>query len=444
MRTTRNILAVVAVMALLVGSAHAASITAVTWGASPSTDGSIDWSAGNAGFSHAISFEKGTPANTTYTSADGYGLTGSTTMTFYGVNKGTFSSLGGSGSINATKDHTGGTQKIGQITQEFVYEGPGSANNASLVLTGLLPNSHYRLDLYQSSNYGGNLQDFSFDNTVPGEATLNGISRGNTKITVDYTTGGNTSVTLHAYRQSSGSMHWYAFSNAILSTPPTVDLAITTNTGTGGASGQVRRGADETHSFGGTQFHVKNSGGGSTTRKGYIRFDTSTLTDPVIGATLDLVVSQEDIGNNSNVQTIHVYGMTDESLDGWLTSSATWAGAPANDTSSAYEADLTEAVLLGTFTYQGSEGVGITKSFTSDLLVDFLNDDTNGEVTFILGRTGSQGGHNLLFAGDSHQTFDPPTLRVTMLAPIPEPMTMLAVGLGISGLGGYIRKRRRA
>ena len=39
---------------------------------------------------------------------------------------------------------------------------------------------------------------------------------------------------------------------------------------------------------------------------------------------------------------------------------------------------------------------------------------------------------------------------VTVAAPpgpggaIPEPMTMLAVGLGISGLGGYIRKRRRA
>ena len=28
--------------------------------------------------------------------------------------------------------------------------------------------------------------------------------------------------------------------------------------------------------------------------------------------------------------------------------------------------------------------------------------------------------------------------------PIPEPLTMLAVGLGISGLGGYVRKRRRA
>ena len=33
-------------------------------------------------------------------------------------------------------------------------------------------------------------------------------------------------------------------------------------------------------------------------------------------------------------------------------------------------------------------------------------------------------------------------LRVTYI--IPEPMTMLAIGLGISGLGGYIRKRRRA
>ena len=29
-------------------------------------------------------------------------------------------------------------------------------------------------------------------------------------------------------------------------------------------------------------------------------------------------------------------------------------------------------------------------------------------------------------------------------APIPEPMTMLAVGLSVAGLGGYVRKRRRA
>ena len=34
--------------------------------------------------------------------------------------------------------------------------------------------------------------------------------------------------------------------------------------------------------------------------------------------------------------------------------------------------------------------------------------------------------------------------ELTATATIPEPMTMIAVGLGISSLGGYIRKRRRA
>ena len=33
---------------------------------------------------------------------------------------------------------------------------------------------------------------------------------------------------------------------------------------------------------------------------------------------------------------------------------------------------------------------------------------------------------------------------LTVSGPIPEPMTMLAVGLAVAGLGGYIRKRRRA
>ena len=35
-------------------------------------------------------------------------------------------------------------------------------------------------------------------------------------------------------------------------------------------------------------------------------------------------------------------------------------------------------------------------------------------------------------------------VEILEAATIPEPMTMLAVGMGISGLGGYIRKRRRA
>ena len=37
-----------------------------------------------------------------------------------------------------------------------------------------------------------------------------------------------------------------------------------------------------------------------------------------------------------------------------------------------------------------------------------------------------------------------PTFEFNVVQPVPEPMTMLAVGLGITSLGGYVRKRRRA
>ena len=125
-------LAAVIVAGALVPTAYGNTISVSTWGASPSSDGSIDWSLGNAGFTHAISFESGTPANTTYTSTDGYGLTGSTTMTFYGSNGGTYTGAGGSITLTgATNQHTGGAQTIGQITQEFIYGGNAEFTEAA-------------------------------------------------------------------------------------------------------------------------------------------------------------------------------------------------------------------------------------------------------------------------------------------------------------------------
>ena len=116
-------LSAVVIAVALASAADGAVMSESVWGASPSSDGTIDWSAGNAGFSHAISFEVGTLDNTTYDSADGYGLTGATTMTFYGASAGTYTGPGGSITLNTTNQLTGTAATIGHITQEFVYGG---------------------------------------------------------------------------------------------------------------------------------------------------------------------------------------------------------------------------------------------------------------------------------------------------------------------------------
>ena len=51
---------------------------------------------------------------------------------------------------------------------------------------------------------------------------------------------------------------------------------------------------------------------------------------------------------------------------------------------------------------------------------------------------------NIRLSGAAVGTDANPILNAVTLEVIPEPMTMLAVGLGLGGLGGYVRKRRRA
>ena len=195
--------------------------------------------------------------------------------------------------------------------------------------------------------------------------------------------------------------------------PPTLKIterssvAATTRDGTGGVSGHVNYvdGGD----FGNAQWHVKNVGASSLTRKGYIRFDSSSFDFTASNASLNLVVSLEGL-DAGDIDTINVYGITDQSLDLVpLTNGLPWADAPANDIGSGYAADLNKAALLGAFTYQGNERIGLYKSFRSQALVDFLNADTNGLVTLVLGRV-DLNGVNLLFAGETHSAYAPPML----------------------------------
>ena len=85
----------------------------------------------------------------------------------------------------------------------------------------------------------------------------------------------------------------------------------------------------------------------------------------------------EAVGGTS---VLNVYGLTDGAAgQNWGESAITWNNAPANATAS--DSGVTgDAVLLGTWTVS-SNGA---HSFTSTNLVNFVNADTDHQLTFIL------------------------------------------------------------
>ncbi len=242
-------------------------------------------------------------------------------------------------------------------------------------------------------------------------------------------------------------------------------LTITTNTGANGVSGVVSRdpgiteepGLDGTGSFPGL-LNIKNTYSGvpatqsnpATTRKGYIRFDVSSLNFTVTTATLSL--EAHVIGLNAGTtRTINVYGLIDGANDGWDSASMNWANAPANVTTSG--SDFTAAAtLLGIFTLVANDDntpntadPGPTFDFSSAVLTSFINADTNGLVTIMLSadNTGipNDDGKNAAFATENTTIngTDPAVFRsAPTLTLIPEPSSAL-----LGGLGALLLLRRR-
>jgi len=140
---------------------------------------------------------------------------------------------------------------------------------------------------------------------------------------------------------------------------------------------------------------IKNSNGGGTDRKGYIRFDVA---GGVAEASLNLTVTvnnQGGGGSTPQVFTVEVYGLS-ESLDHtWVESEITWDNAPGNSLSDhEFTADAT---FLGSFLVD-QLSAGDAVSFSDPALVDFINQDTDNQITLLLRRTTGNGSYNLGFA----------------------------------------------
>ncbi len=218
----------------------------------------------------------------------------------------------------------------------------------------------------------------------------------------------------------------------------------------------VRLGTPTQNYGGDSNLWVKNSGTGSTTRKSYIKFDVSTLElESIADAKLMLEVKINNSGGNPNdptpqAYTVNVWGLDDgHAGEGWDESLITWNTAPANDTA---DNDLIpgEVTFLGQFVTplinpaQTPDPVLVDltnlESESLDALLTFLRADTDGQVTFILNREPTPG-NNLTFASKESAAMAP---TLSLFYTIPEPGTIALLSLAACGVGGYVRKRRRA
>ena len=225
-------------------------------------------------------------------------------------------------------------------------------------------------------------------------------------------------------------------------------LSITTNDGNG-ADAYVQKGNATTNYGTAANVTVKNSGTSTTTRKGYLRFDLSSLSQLATNVSLNLDVATNNQGGGSTtpaVQVVNVYGLNDaEAGQNWVEGDGgtdnnpageiNWNNAPAN-TLADNGIDTTKATLLGSFTVPALTPPQSIQ-FTSLDLVNFVNADTDGLATIILQRQTFNSSWNLAFASGEHATLAAPTLAI---ATVPEPASMAMLLLGLPAI---IRRRKR-
>lgn len=243
-----------------------------------------------------------------------------------------------------------------------------------------------------------------------------------------------------------------AFNDVVpLSTSPVMQV-VTTATGFG-ADAFVRSGGQSGNNFGSDpSIHIKTttSGTGDFNRKGWLRFDISGLPPAPTGTAgietveLSLVVegfsplgaTAADIDWDFNI-----FGLDDSNADVlWDEGSINWDNAPGNDTGSAGGVNPAETTFLGQFTLTGFGEAGALATLTGQELIDFLEADTNGMLTFIITRdTVEFGSNSVVHELITKEGSGAPFLKITY-DEIPEPASAMLLGLG----GLALLRRRRA
>lgn len=204
----------------------------------------------------------------------------------------------------------------------------------------------------------------------------------------------------------------------------------------------IQGGANAGNNYGtSTSITVKYTGTGvtDTSRIGYLYFEVGSLLDPIGSASLNLTPTTNNTDVGSTPWTVQIYALANESLDNWIESGAgsiTWNNSPGHDAgSTSFNSD---AIYLGDLSVPAGI-TGTSYSFSNQALVDFLNTDTDGRVTFMLTRTSTpSSGFNLGFASKEHANLAyRPSLTYEA---VPEPGRMVLAAL--SGIAFLMTRRR--
>ena len=139
--------------------------------------------------------------------------------------------------------------------------------------------------------------------------------------------------------------------------------------------------------------------------KSYIRFDISEIDGPITDATLNLTITAFTGDDYRHTQ---ISSLTDGNAgENWDENTITWNNAPAPDYGIAYVYQ------------QPGDAVGNVDSvtpYTPSMILYFLQDDTDGKVTFVVDQS-IWWAQSRTYASRENETYAAPTLEITYELP---------------------------